>query len=493
MKRVCQIFLYLILTGMTAFSQVDKDPPVSPVLTFVSVRLSDSKPILNWTKSPSPDAAGYVVYYYANGAGQAFDTIHDPNVTSYINTGSASQYFVESYVVAALDTAGNISPLSNELHTILPSISPDSCHGIIHLAWNPYNSYPDPVTGYTVMVSENGGTYAEAGETPASKTSFDLSGIKPSVNYCFSIRAILTSSLVSTSSTGCRVVRMQRFPDWINADFATVNDNGNIDLSFTIDPLSGIRTFAVNRMKLPDGSSSVIATAGPGTGNISYTDNTVRATDRYRYWLEAINDCGIVSGSSNPAGNILLETGNEESVVALKWNRYVLWNGGVEKYDIYLNTGTGFNVFGTASPSDSTFNINYKSIMNEVSSGEVCFFVEASEMTDIYGITGKSRSNTVCITPVEKITVPNAFTPDNDNLNDLFKPVLSFTPSEYHLYITDRQNNRIFETTDYLESWDGTKGGSKLPADVYLWYLRVTTPSGKKVIKSGTIAIVRTR
>jgi gliding motility-associated-like protein len=93
----------------------------------------------------------------------------------------------------------------------------------------------------------------------------------------------------------------------------------------------------------------------------------------------------------------------------------------------------------------------------------------------------------------ERITVPTAFTPDNDLVNDLFKPVLSFIPLEYHLVITDRQNNILFESTDHQAQWDGTRNGNPLSQGVYLWFLKVKTPSGKIISKSGTVTIIKNR
>ena len=91
------------------------------------------------------------------------------------------------------------------------------------------------------------------------------------------------------------------------------------------------------------------------------------------------------------------------------------------------------------------------------------------------------------------ITVPNLFTPDGDLVNDLFKPVLSFTPENYHLIISDRNGKIVFETRNDSDEWDGSMNGDQLPQGVYLWFLKVTGPSGKMVSKTGTITIVRNR
>jgi hypothetical protein len=51
----------------------------------------------------------------------------------------------------------------------------------------------------------------------------------------------------------------------------------------------------------------------------------------------------------------------------------------------------------------------------------------------------------------------------------------------------------IFETIDYNESWDGSEGGSFVSRGVYLWFLKLTAPSGRKIIRTGTVTVIKTR
>jgi gliding motility-associated-like protein len=96
----------------------------------------------------------------------------------------------------------------------------------------------------------------------------------------------------------------------------------------------------------------------------------------------------------------------------------------------------------------------------------------------------------VCTPVTERISVPNTFTPDHNLVNDTFSPVLSFTPSNYRLVITDIKRRTLFESSDYSEEWDGTINGKALPEGVYMWFLKVVTPSGKTIIKTGTVNII---
>ena len=58
------------------------------------------------------------------------------------------------------------------------------------------------------------------------------------------------------------------------------------------------------------------------------------------------------------------------------------------------------------------------------------------------------------------IYVPNTFTPDGDEHNQNFFPILTegFDKEHYHLLIFDRWGELIFESFDYTVGWDGTYG-----------------------------------
>ncbi len=61
---------------------------------------------------------------------------------------------------------------------------------------------------------------------------------------------------------------------------------------------------------------------------------------------------------------------------------------------------------------------------------------------------------------------PNAFSPDGDSLNDVFRPVLQ-NISSFQMYIFNRWGELIFSTYDSANGWDGTKNGEPCPEGNY--------------------------
>jgi len=84
-------------------------------------------------------------------------------------------------------------------------------------------------------------------------------------------------------------------------------------------------------------------------------------------------------------------------------------------------------------------------------------------------------SQVVTITEELIFYVPNAFTPDNDQYNEVFKPIFSsgFDPFNYNLLIFNRWGEVLFESNDTNFGWDGTYGGKIVQDGVYIWKITV--------------------
>ncbi len=485
--------LFLFVVSVPAFSQADEEPPVTPLFNMVTVNQLTGNTELSWSLSPSPDVAGYVVYLYQNGEGYAIDTIYNPAATSFTLYRPGSSYFSESFVIAAIDNSGNISPLSNELHTIFTETQIDTCNKKLIVKWNKYASLPVKVTGYAVFGSVNGSNFTMTGQVSEDKSNFVIDDFIIDTEYCFIVKAILENGQVSVSNKSCLIAKMQRPPIWINADYATITPPDAISLSFTIDPSSEINLFKLERRSGASGVFQQIAQLLTYVESVTYTDKEADLNIVNNYRLSAINNCNVPVVSSNLCSNMVLTAQGTGNDIRLIWNQYRNWNGSVASYRLFIDTGNGFNEKAVIQPSDTVFIVSIPEVMYDLTSGKVCFYISASEASNPFGITGESRSNETCFVIEEKITVPNVFTPDGDLINDLFRPVLTFTPSEYYLVITDRQGRILFETRDFTESWDGLQNGNPYPQGVCLWFLKVRTPLGRSISKTGTLTIYKSR
>jgi gliding motility-associated-like protein len=90
--------------------------------------------------------------------------------------------------------------------------------------------------------------------------------------------------------------------------------------------------------------------------------------------------------------------------------------------------------------------------------------------------------------------IPNAFTPNGDELNQTFKPVFysGFNPQQYNLQIFNRWGELMFESNDSDFGWDGTYHKNEIiKSDSYVWKIRFETLDGEKIIKTGSVTLIR--
>lgn len=88
------------------------------------------------------------------------------------------------------------------------------------------------------------------------------------------------------------------------------------------------------------------------------------------------------------------------------------------------------------------------------------------------------------------VYIPNAFSPNGDNNNDVFRIQSNFI-DEVELSIYDRWGEKIFETKDKNFWWDGTYKGKLLPPDVYGYYFKVLCIDGNTYFKKGNVTLIR--
>lgn len=493
------IVLSIGLLSINASSQTGCTVPLPPVLTLVSVQPESGKTDLSWNLSPSTGIAAYIVYTYKAPDAPPIDTIWNPSATSYTLTSTGTKYFSTSYVVAAYRLSvipgeeGCPSPLSNVLSTIFCSSAIDTCNRRITVTWNKYSDFPKPVKEYKLLVSVNGAPLTEMYTADKSTENYTITDFITDSQYCLAVKAVFDDGTFSTSNKSCLSTKMQRPPDWINADYATINEDNKISLAFTSDPASEIKNYSLTRKTGASGAFQEIARPVSNNGRILFTDSEAKAGTVNYYRLSAINSCNVPVTQSNLCSNMVLDMQRSGDDLVLSWNAYKEWLGSVAEYRLFINTGNGFTLKSTLSVSDTLIKLGYKDIMYEVTSEEVCFYIKASEAFNPHGVTGESHSAQICTLPTEVITVPNVFTPDGDLLNDKFKPVLSFTPKDYHLIITDRNSRVLYETRNHLDEWDGTHNGTPQSQGVTLWFLKVNTPSDKSITRTGTVTIIRNR
>ncbi len=108
-----------------------------------------------------------------------------------------------------------------------------------------------------------------------------------------------------------------------------------------------------------------------------------------------------------------------------------------------------------------------------------------------YGCTDSSFTR-IFVNSELTLYVPNAFSPNGDGHNDVFKPVGdAYLADSYEFYIYNRFGNEVFSTTDVNQGWDGKVKGNSVQTGVYLWKVILKDSNGLRKPFTGHVTLIK--
>lgn len=124
--------------------------------------------------------------------------------------------------------------------------------------------------------------------------------------------------------------------------------------------------------------------------------------------------------------------------------------------------------------------------------------VSPSEDMVTYTVTLTDANGCSAISePVEYLTkrcldVPNAFSPNGDGANDVFRPViLGGTATVTQFAVFNRWGQKVFEGSGNNMEWDGKSGGVDAASDVYVYKMTVRYANGEEEDLAGEVTLLR--
>ena len=114
-------------------------------------------------------------------------------------------------------------------------------------------------------------------------------------------------------------------------------------------------------------------------------------------------------------------------------------------------------------------------------------------VTDSIGCTYTDSVRVACISVdcgKPNIFIPNAFTPNDDGKNDM----LCFSGewvSEFHIAIFTRWGEKVYESDNMSECWDGRYRNNWCMAGVYVYHCRIVCADGQVSQFKGDITLIR--
>lgn len=197
------------------------------------------------------------------------------------------------------------------------------------------------------------------------------------------------------------------------------------------------------------------------------TSNAYAASTAGTFWVTVTDQNGCVGSDTLIIPNILSSPKNflpADSAVCGKISRQ-------------LNV-PGFNSYQWNDGSLSTsFTVSYSGI----------YWLQVQDQNGCLG-TDSIVFESVCD---ESILMPNAFTPNSDGVNDIFKAVVLDDITDFEMQIFNRWGRLIFYTKDPAVGWNGNDETLPVPIEGYVWTLRYKNGSGEEKFSKGTVILLR--
>jgi gliding motility-associated-like protein len=113
------------------------------------------------------------------------------------------------------------------------------------------------------------------------------------------------------------------------------------------------------------------------------------------------------------------------------------------------------------------------------------------QVTNNDGCTGSDTANISSKLCPREIRFPNAFTPNHDGRNDIFKPTVIGRLESFEMIVYNRWGQIVFRTTSPATGWNGLVNGLEQSTGTYIWLSRYKFFKENIKTARGTVTVIK--
>lgn len=472
--------------------------PVAPQLAYVG--LEDGDIVVEWLPSVSPEVDAYIILEQLPSGNVAIDTVFGATRFELPVQPGDPPATERSFLLVALDPCNNDSPQGRTSRAMtLAGTGGFACTETITLEVDQaaIMTYL-PVSLLELFVSVDGGAFISVGTFPPNATTVTYTDANDGEDLVFYVEAVLAADRGRGRSETFR--QLVSFNQPVR-DFplfgAEVNAAGEIILQYGNDGTQPVADQASLRITRGSGQTEAVdlPTFSFGTGTVVAPPpvEPLRAGDVLS--LRITDNCMREVTTNTVAPVFLTARALFVGQNRLEWTPFVNNLTGDFSYTVARAFVADEAAAAGAMYEQIAVDINELSLADDTSGedGIPCYQVSVRFIPEGGG-TALFRSNISCVLPRTEVFVPNAFSPQATQADNLtFRPRFSrLPPAEgYLLRVYDRWGGLLFETTDPAAGWAGDSNGQDLPAGTFLFQLSFTTLEGNTEQRAGTINLLR--
>ncbi len=367
--------------------------------------------------------------------------------------------------IGAVDACTNAVSYSSPICSIV--LNATAKDGFNQLDWT---TKATGIVNYSVKRDAQAG-YAGVGNTIITYNDVDVTC---KVEYCYQLTANYAGA-ASTSLPKCVTSFTTQKPPTITDLSASFNEENAVEVAWT-DAVEAVN-YSIFKNAAGGSYSLANSQAEPPYSDASFDFN---APSCYEILYE--DACSNVSNVSTEACPVVLTASlGANNVVTLVWSNYVGWQNGVSNYRLEKYTASGTLLQAYPLGAATTYTDDEDDLFNQVTYYRVTAL--ANDPVD------PSFSNRAEVIKEPNIFYPRAFTPNGDNLNDIFN-VFGQYIAAFEMQVFNRWGELVFATDKISEGWDGTFRGKKQPESTYTFVATITDFASRKVKRSGSIVLL---
>ncbi len=469
----------------------DTIPPTNNGLDFITIQ--NNKDIFaSWSESKLGNFSKYGFYLDDVGYSLLHQTNNRKDTTFKVNTGINVSQKRYCYTLQIVDSC-NIDNLSNKSHCSVYFWTEKTNPGDLSLNWLHYVGWENTDRdAYIIYRSEDNKPFVAIDTIPGEFSSYTDTRLCEK-NYCYYVEAVhKNKKWRSASNISCETPNYVYPTEIVEPILTTVADNNYIDISWK--PYTSMRYLSHYELsRIEHSKNNLYIDPYDTTQKVSYTDRKADVQNSaYTYFIRPVDHCGYKAPKSEITKSILLQNNFKNYEANLTWNRYKQWSDGVLKYIVEFENEMG--EFETKSELNSNDTFFFYRNFNLYNNKPICFRVKAIRTNGL----DTSTSNTNCIQPESQVFTPNAFSPNNDGINEEFKPsaIYIFKESKNSLYsysmeVFDRWGSKVFDSKNLDKGWDGKIEGKDCPQGIYMYTIKAIGLDGKIYQFQGTLHLIR--
>jgi gliding motility-associated-like protein len=355
----------------------------------------------------------------------------------------------------------------------------------LNLDWTSYSGWTN-IDRYVVFRSIDGVSFEEAGTVSGTTLHFTDSMLCDQ-DYIYKVEAHYDGVHSQSNIEGNR-------PDYIRSDIpmdvkvATVINNTAVEVSWDSTLFEHTKSYLICKR---DETGTAIVDSKVTEG-LSFVDTELDVSkEHYIYTVQTMDHCLVTGVIGNIGLPMLLEGYHMNDMSHLSWTAYERWDDGVDYYRIQIKNDGVFTTIGQVPGSQSAFVDKDEHIDID---GEYVFRIIAVS----FDSSIQSTSNEIRLIGSSLVWIPNAFSPNEDDHNPVFKPTPKFmyllndgTYREYEMIIYNRWGEEVFSTNDVQHGWDGTYKGKDCEMESYLYHIRISGLDRVVYDKKGLVRLMR--